>query len=421
MKTLNQKHQRPQNNENLNENKTKKEDYPNFLLKLYTILETPEYKNIISWSEDGKYFSIINLHDFTENILPKFYKHNNFSSFVRQLNMYDFHKKRSNQNEHIFQHPKFIKGNQDLIKTIKRKNKKDNIMQEQSNDLLNNNLLNNHQALVEYCNCNCCNPINPMNSNKKVTKHSLEKALNFLIQSVNENSNKQKNLEEKVEKLGKQNEDFLTQNQQMLQEILKKSEYNKKLEAVVYFILELIIKKPKIKNSNNELNNLLSPNDISISNDFYPYNFNNYLGKQFESKDMTNNNKNIPMLTSANSFSNAPKEVPMSPIHYSQSRKGSADIDSLNLPNLNLDNSIISNNSNNNFYDLDFKNNNLNNDFFNNNNNINLLNTSGLLSNNNENFFQNDKINDEKNTKIFEDENEIDNIENNNNNIINND
>jgi hypothetical protein len=413
MKTLNQKHQRPQNNENLNEIKTKKEDYPNFLLKLYTILETPEFKNIINWSEDGKYFSIINLHDFTENILPKFYKHNNFSSFVRQLNMYDFHKKRSNQNEHIFQHPKFIKGKQDLIKTIKRKNKKENIMQEQNNDLLNNNLLNNHQALVEYCNCNCCNPIIPMNNNKKVTKHSLEKALNFLIQSVNENSIKQKNLEEKVEKLGKQNEDFLTQNQQMLQEILKKSEYNKKLEAVVYFILELIIKKPKIKNSNNELNNLLSPNEIS-ANDFYPYNFNNYLGKQFESKEIPNNNKNIPMLTSANSFSN--KEVPMSPIHYSQSRKGS--IDSLNMP-LNLDNSIISNNSNNNFYDLDFKNNNLNNDFFNNNNN--LLNTSGLLSNNNENFFQNDKINDDKNEKIFDDENEIESIENNNNNnIINN-
>ena len=33
MKTLNQKHQRPQNHENLNENKTKKDDYPNFLLK----------------------------------------------------------------------------------------------------------------------------------------------------------------------------------------------------------------------------------------------------------------------------------------------------------------------------------------------------------------------------------------------------
>ena len=74
---------------------------------------------------------------------------------------------------------------------------------------------NNEQALIEYFN----NDIT-----KKVTKNSLEKALNYLIKSVNENSEKQKDLEEKVEKLGKQNEDFLLQNQQMLQEIISKTE-----------------------------------------------------------------------------------------------------------------------------------------------------------------------------------------------------
>ena len=83
---------------------------PNFLLKLYKILETPEYSDIIHWDDTGRYFLVKNLHDFTENILPKYYKHNNYSSFVRQLNMYDFHKKRSNQNEHIFQHKLFCKG-----------------------------------------------------------------------------------------------------------------------------------------------------------------------------------------------------------------------------------------------------------------------------------------------------------------------
>ena len=80
-----------------NEKYKKKSEYPNFLLKLYQILENKEYKDIIEWSIDGKYFIVKNLHDFTENILPKYYKHNNYSSFIRQLNMYDFHKRKGNQ------------------------------------------------------------------------------------------------------------------------------------------------------------------------------------------------------------------------------------------------------------------------------------------------------------------------------------
>ena len=101
----------------------KKSDYPNFLLKLYQILENDEYKDIIHWGDDGKYFIVKNLHDFTENILPKYYKHNNYSSFIRQLNMYDFHKRKSNPNEHIFEHKNFIKDKKELLKLIKMKMK----------------------------------------------------------------------------------------------------------------------------------------------------------------------------------------------------------------------------------------------------------------------------------------------------------
>jgi len=54
-------------------------------MKLYQILETPELTSIIEWGENGKYFRVKNITDFTEKVLPKFFKHKNFSSFVRQV------------------------------------------------------------------------------------------------------------------------------------------------------------------------------------------------------------------------------------------------------------------------------------------------------------------------------------------------
>lgn len=72
----------PQTNEEI---KPKKGEMPNFLMKLYKILETNEFKQIIEWGENGRFFVVKNLNEFTQKVLPNFYKHNNFSSFVRQV------------------------------------------------------------------------------------------------------------------------------------------------------------------------------------------------------------------------------------------------------------------------------------------------------------------------------------------------
>ena len=51
-------------------------------------MEEERYKDIISWSDDGKHFTIHDVNQFTTDVLPEHFSHTNFSSFVRQLNSY---------------------------------------------------------------------------------------------------------------------------------------------------------------------------------------------------------------------------------------------------------------------------------------------------------------------------------------------
>ncbi|POG82372.1 hypothetical protein GLOIN_2v1436808, partial [Rhizophagus irregularis DAOM 181602=DAOM 197198] len=65
---------------------------PAFLKKLYKMVSDPRSNDLITWSGAGNSFIVKKPQEFAKEILPKFFKHNNFSSFVRQLNMYGFHK-----------------------------------------------------------------------------------------------------------------------------------------------------------------------------------------------------------------------------------------------------------------------------------------------------------------------------------------
>lgn len=50
-------------------------------------------------STGKKLLTVAQNEKFTKHILPKHFKHSNFASFVRQLNKYDFHKVRHNNEE----------------------------------------------------------------------------------------------------------------------------------------------------------------------------------------------------------------------------------------------------------------------------------------------------------------------------------
>lgn len=59
-----------------------------FLTKTYQLVDDPHTDHIVSWGEDETTFVVWRPPEFARDLLPNYFKHNNFSSFVRQLNTY---------------------------------------------------------------------------------------------------------------------------------------------------------------------------------------------------------------------------------------------------------------------------------------------------------------------------------------------
>ncbi|MCH9716854.1 MAG: heat shock factor family protein [Gammaproteobacteria bacterium] len=90
-----------------------------FVKKLREILDTTD-PTILSWLADGSGFSIYDEQRFCAEICPEFFKHKNLSSFVRQLNFYQFKKTRTNYGLAIFSHEYFLRDSPKLMINIRR-------------------------------------------------------------------------------------------------------------------------------------------------------------------------------------------------------------------------------------------------------------------------------------------------------------
>ena len=236
-----------------------------FVVKLYEMLNEKKNSKYIYWDSDGQSFIIPNSNIFQKNVLPKFFKHHNFSSFVRQLNLYDFHKvKTSKKGLQKWVNKEFNKNKtKEEIKFIKKKVKSDidninnnnldlsyskfveNLTKTISEDKFNNKKAENFDdedsKIKEF------KEIIPNDEEGKLTNG---KILNYLLDKTKENKDNQKKIDNEIKDIIYLNNNLNEQLQIYQNIIINQTKNMKKMKVLVVFLVTSLLQK--IKNNKND-------------------------------------------------------------------------------------------------------------------------------------------------------------------------
>ena len=240
--------------------KTKTKTETSFLIKLYTILnDKKNFFKYIHWSRDGKSFIITNSNDFTKNVLPKFFNHQKFSSFVRQLNLYNFHKvKTKEKEEQKYTHKEFSEDKTiEQIKSIKKPLKpKIDDRPNQNIEIFDSNFIDNikidESEKNEYHNLIEKGDMSNITNQKKI--------FNYLLDNSIKNNAIQKKIGDEINNLIQLNNNLMEQIQLCNNKLIYQNENNKKMKVFAIFLVISLIKqinKNKIENIiRNNINRL---------------------------------------------------------------------------------------------------------------------------------------------------------------------
>jgi HSF-type DNA-binding len=87
---------------------------------MHAILSRQDFAGIISWLPHGRAWRILKPRDFEVKVIPMFFEHSKFSSFVRQANGWGFRRITQGRDRGAYYHEQFLRGLPFLSKTMKR-------------------------------------------------------------------------------------------------------------------------------------------------------------------------------------------------------------------------------------------------------------------------------------------------------------
>ena len=252
-----------------------------FLLKLYEILSKEEYSNIIHWSQNGSYIIIANVQLLEKKILPIYFNHQNYSSFVRQLNMYNFHKIRTDPDkpEQYFINETLNKNKtMKEIKDFKRKEKNRQkclfFQDEDSNikytilpDKKEKDIKNQEISItLEEKEEEKENAFKQTTEKGKMDENEKEKLLLSLLDKTKENIDKVNEYRNKLKEMNEKQSEINTQIKNINDEIESQNIFMKKIKGLYFFLVTLLMRKnnciteKKIENKINIGSNEINKN-----------------------------------------------------------------------------------------------------------------------------------------------------------------
>jgi hypothetical protein len=197
---------------------------PPFVAKTYRLINDPQVAPFATWTDDGKGFTVFNPAEFAANVLPKYFKHSNFCSFVRQLNIYGFHKVHPEQWTFKHENEYFVRGDESKLKLITRRKQSKRVAAES---------VHNESEMEQL--------------NPKKAQH-----LNFPIEQGNSTQLLAS------QKLTQENEALATKLLTIVEELVKERLLNeKRFEALEKIISQLIASNDKLSKDVAYLHNLM--------------------------------------------------------------------------------------------------------------------------------------------------------------------